>query len=168
MAEIPKVIKNMNLTVDGRGFAGKFDELTLPEINLITEDHRGGGMDGAVPLDMGQEPMELSFVASEHSPFHYKLWGLQNQNAVPLTFRAAMVDDTEVWPYVLKCSGMIKTLSGGTVSNGQKNNLEVTMGLRFYELTINGEELIHIDFPNMIRRIGGTDHLQGQREALGL
>lgn len=168
MAEIPKIIKNMNLIVDGHGFAGKFDEVTLPDITLVTEDHRAGGMDGSVPLDVGQEGMELSFVASEHSPYHYKLIGLQNQNAVPLTFRAAMVDDTEVWPYIVKCSGMITGLSLGTVQNGQKNNLEVTMGLRFFELTINQEELVHVDFPNMIRRIGGIDQLQEQRAALGL
>lgn len=168
MAEIPKVIKNMNLIIDGRGFAGLFDEITLPDIEFVIEDHRAGGMDGSAPIELGQEAMELSFVASEHSPYHYKLTGLQNQNAVPLTFRAAMVDDTETWPYVIKCSGMIKSLSLGTIQNGQKNNLEVTMGLRFFELSINSEELMHIDVTNMIRRIGGTDHLQAQREALGL
>jgi P2 family phage contractile tail tube protein len=168
MAEIPKVIKNMNMIMDGRGYAGLVDEVTLPELTIVTEEHRAGGMDAPIPLDMGMEQLEMSFISAEHSPNIYGMFGHQNQNVVPLTFRAAMVDDTDVWPYILKVTGLITGLSGGTVQNGQKSPLEVTMGLRFYNLVINEEELVYIDVPNMIRRIQGVDHLQLQREALGL
>ena len=43
--ETPRVLKNMNLFVDGRGYAGRVDEIELPKLTLKTEEHRAGGMD---------------------------------------------------------------------------------------------------------------------------
>jgi P2 family phage contractile tail tube protein len=168
MADIPKVIKNFNVFVDGRGFAGKVDEITLPDLELTIEEHRAGGMDGVAPLDMGQELMELEFVSAEHNSNLLKLWGLQSSNAARLTFRAAMVDDIEVIPYVVNVSGMFTIMSPGTIQNGQKSPLTATMNLRFYELLIGNEEIYHIDVVNMVRRVGGVDRLALQRAALGL
>ena len=31
--ELPRVLKNMNLFVDGRGYAGRIDEIQLPKLN---------------------------------------------------------------------------------------------------------------------------------------
>ena len=44
--ELPRVLKNMNLFVDGRGYAGRIDEIQLPKLTLKTEEHRAIGMDG--------------------------------------------------------------------------------------------------------------------------
>ncbi len=43
---------------------GLLSKARLPELSLSTSDFRGGGMDGSVPIDMGQEPMtaELEFM----------------------------------------------------------------------------------------------------------
>ena len=40
--ELPRVLKNMNLFVDGRGYAGRVDEIQLPKLTLKTEEHRAG------------------------------------------------------------------------------------------------------------------------------
>ena len=58
---IADVLKNMNLFVDGRGYAGVVDELTPPKLTMKTEEHRAGGMDAPVELDMGMEKLEASF-----------------------------------------------------------------------------------------------------------
>ena len=31
---IPKILKNFNLFIDGRGYAGRVEEVTLPKLNL--------------------------------------------------------------------------------------------------------------------------------------
>ena len=36
--ELPRVLKNMNLFVDGRGYAGRIDEIQLPKLTLKTEE----------------------------------------------------------------------------------------------------------------------------------
>ena len=56
--ETPRVLKNMNLFVDGRGYAGRVDEIELPKLTLKTEEHRAGGMDVPVLIDLGMDKME--------------------------------------------------------------------------------------------------------------
>jgi len=60
------VLKNINLFVDGRGYAGEVTELTPPVPTLVTEDFRAGGMNGATRVTMGMEPMEASFVLASY------------------------------------------------------------------------------------------------------
>ena len=43
---IPQILTNLNLYVDGRGFAGRVTEIQLPKLKRKTEEHRAGGMDG--------------------------------------------------------------------------------------------------------------------------
>lgn len=56
--ELPHVLKNMNLFVDGRGYAGRVDEIKLPKLTLKTEEHRAGGMDIPVELELGMDKLE--------------------------------------------------------------------------------------------------------------
>lgn len=49
------ILKNFNLFVDGRGYAGNVSEYTPPNLAVQTEDHRAGGMDAPIALDMGME-----------------------------------------------------------------------------------------------------------------
>ena len=37
-----KILKNFNLFVDGRGYAGKAEEVTPPKLSLKTQEFRGG------------------------------------------------------------------------------------------------------------------------------
>lgn len=53
--------KNLNLFVDGRGYAGQIEEFNAPKLALTTEEFRGGGMQGPVEITMGMEKMETDF-----------------------------------------------------------------------------------------------------------
>ncbi|WP_183142474.1 phage major tail tube protein, partial [Pseudomonas coronafaciens] len=50
---IPETLSNLNLFVDGVSFQGDVPSLTLPKLTIKTEEHRAGGMDAPVELDMG-------------------------------------------------------------------------------------------------------------------
>jgi len=165
---IPKIIKNFNLLVDGQGFAGLCDEVTLPDLAINAIEHRAGGMDAPVSLDMGMELMELSFMLAEHSPVVFRQFGLINQNAVQCTFRAAQANDTEVVPYVIHTRGMYVNNNLGTIQNTDKAPLEATMHLRYFRMILDGEDLIEIDVDNMIRVVNGVDQLEAQRAALNI
>ena len=41
------------------------------------------------------------------------------------------------------------------------------MAVRYYKLTIAGDDICEIDVDNMIRIVNGTDRLAAQRAALG-
>ena len=84
---IPKILKNFNLFVDGRGYAGRVEELTLPKLSIKTEEIKNGGMDIPIEVDMGMEKLECEFTLSEYDEEIIKLFGLRVGVPNPLTLR---------------------------------------------------------------------------------
>lgn len=165
---LPKVLKNFNMIVAGQGYAGKCDEVTLPKLAIKKVDHQGGGMDAPVALDMGMELLTCGFTMAEHNAEIFKQFGLISGNEVQCTFRAAMVDDTTVEPYVVTVRGMYTELEAGSLKVGDKNGLKASLALRYYRLEINNTQLIEIDVINFVRKINGVDQLQQLKSALQL
>ncbi len=58
---LPRKLKNMNLFNDGINYAGQVVEITLPKLSRKMEEYRGGGMNGPVQIDLGQEALELQW-----------------------------------------------------------------------------------------------------------
>lgn len=55
---IPETFVNFNLFVDGTTFASAATSVTPPKLKIKTDEHRGGGMDAPVKMDMGMEALE--------------------------------------------------------------------------------------------------------------
>lgn len=163
------VLKNINLFVDGRGYAGQIDEYNAPDLSIQIEDYRAGGMDAPVPLDMGQEGLETSFALIAYDADVLAQWGVAEGQSVPLTVRGALESyDGTVKPVVHHMRGRIVTLARGTWGPGQKPALTVTMRLDYYKETHNGVVTHEIDVVNMVRIVNGVDRLAAQRTALGI
>lgn len=163
------VLKNLNLFVDGRGYAGQIDEYNAPDLALATEDYRAGGMDAPVTLDMGMEVLETSFSLIAYDADVLALFGVGEGQDVPFTARGALESyDGTVKPVVHTMRGKITRLARGTWAPGQKPALQVTMRLDYYREEHNGVTLHEIDVINMIRTINGVDRLAEQRAALGI
>jgi len=164
---IPKILKNFNLFIDGRGYVGKCEEVNPPKLNIKTEEFRAGGMDSPVMVDMGVEKIEASFTLLEYDKDVLKQFGLVSGNAVAVTIRGALQDDTTVSP-IIKLRGMYTEMDMGKISAGEKGTLQCTIACRYYSLEIDGQQLIEIDIDNMTRKIGGQDKLVDVRKALGI
>jgi uncharacterized protein len=165
---IPKVLKNFNLFVDGRGYAGRVEELTLPKLSLKTEDFRAGGMDVPVVLDMGMEKLECDLTIAEYDPEIVKMFGLSTGAQVPLTLRGGLDGEAGVSPVTVTLRGAWRELDFGGWKAGEKAPLKVAVALRYYRLEIDGAELVEIDAENMVRKINGTDQMDAMRSALGM
>ncbi len=165
---IPKILKNFNLFIDGRGYVGKVEEVNPPKLNIKTEEFRAGGMDSPVMIDMGVEKLEGSFTLLEYDKDILKQFGLVSGNAVQVTLRGALQDDSNVSPLIVKLRGMYAEIDMGKISAGEKATLQCTIVCRYYSLEIDGEKLIEIDIDNMTRVIGGQDKLIDVRKALGI
>lgn len=166
---IVDILKNMNLFVDGRGYAGKVMEVNLPKLTVKMEEHRDGGMDAPAEIDMGLEKLECSFSTSAIDADLARSWGLAPGNLVPLTFRGALEsEDGTVSPVKAEVRGQVKEMDWGTWKAGEKAPLKCTVAPRYYKYTHGDEDLIEIDVDNMIRMVNGTDRLEEQRAALGI
>ena len=163
------ILRNINLFVDGRGYAGRVEEFDPPKLTIKTEEYRAGGMDAEVELDMGMEKLETTLTISGIDKEVVKLWGVYTSASTPLTLRAALVDeDGTVTPVEIRMRGKVKELDFGTWKPGEKAPLKWMVALRYYKYTQGGEVIHDIDVENMKRVVNGTDQLQAQRQALGI
>lgn len=165
---MPKILKNFNLFVDGRGYAGRAEEVSPPKLALKTEEFRGGGMDAPAVIDLGMEKLESSFTLVEYDPEILKQFGLVSGNSVQITLRGALVDDNTTTPMVIGLRGMFTELDMGKFKAGDKATLQCSVACRYYSLEIDGQNIVEIDVDNMVRKIDGQDVLADIRSALGM
>jgi P2 family phage contractile tail tube protein len=164
-----QILKNFNLYVDGRGYAGNVDEVQLPALNVVAEDFRAGGMDAAIELDMGMEKLEATFKVSKFDRDIISKWGVAAGGNVPLVLRGALESlDGSVQAVVVKLQGRIHGMEFDAITPGAKSGMTFRMAVRAYSYTQDGETLHDIDVVNMKRIIGGVDRLAEQRRAIGL
>lgn len=163
------VVKNQNLFVDGRGYAGQLQSFTPPKLTLVTEDARMGGMDGPVKLTMGMEALDADFTLISYDKDVLGKWGVAEGNTVPLVVREALESfDGTVTAVVHTMRGKIVELDSGTHEPGKAAPLKAALSLTYYKLQ-HGPTTVHeIDVENMVRTINGVDALAGIRGALGL
>lgn len=163
------IIKQMTVSVDGRGYAGNVTEYTPPALTLQTEDHRAGGMDAPIALDMGMEALETSFVLTAYDADVLRQFGVNEGSAVPFVGRGAMQSYDGTWrPTVHTMRGKITSLDRGTWQPGQRATMTVTLRLDYYREEHDGQTIHEIDIENMVRTINGTDVLAEMRTALGV
>lgn len=163
------ILKNMNLFVDGRGYAGNVEELTPPKLTMKTEEFRNGGMDAPVEVEMGMDKLEASFSLTQYDASVLKIFGLAPGNTKPLTFRGSLAGEDGVEkPVVIQLQGMLKEVDQGSWKPGDKATLKGSVAVRYYKHTINGEVVHEIDALNMIRIVNGVDQLAVTRKNLGM
>lgn len=163
------ILKNINLFVDGRGYAGNVEELSPPKLTMKTDEFRNGGMDGPVEVEMGMDKLEASFSLTKYDAEVLKLFGLAPGNIKPITFRGSLAGEDGVEkPVVINMTGMLKEMDPGSWKPGEKASLKGSLALRYYKHTIGNEVVHEIDVPNMIRIVNGVDQLAVTRKNLGM
>ena len=166
---IQDVLRNIHLFVDGRGYAGNVEELNLPKLTVQTEEHRAGGMDAPVEIDLGLEKLECDFSTSGIDAEVLKLWGVAPGTVTPFTFRGAVEsEDGTVKSVEVRVRGTVKEIDWGTWKPGEKAPLKALVAVRYYRLSHDGTVIHEIDDENNNPTINGTDRLAAQRAALGI
>ena len=168
---LPKTLKNFNLFIEGEGYAGRVEELTLPKLSRKMEEYRGGGLNGDIEIDLGMEKLEMEFTLREYSREVLNQWGVCDTAGVGLRFLGAAVRDdstceTDSIEVVIR--GRWRELDFDTSKSGEMSTLKVMVAATYYKYLVNGDEVIEIDHINMIEKVNGQDRLEEQRKALSL
>lgn len=168
---LPNILKDFNLFGDGNNWQGLIPELTLPELARRMVEYEGGGMDGPIEVDHGQELMTMEWTAgglivdglfdSFGSPIH---------DAAMLRFTGSYESDEDGGniPVEIVVRGRHKTIGMGDASKGDNNTISVTTTISYYKLVVDGEVIIERDVPGYVFIVRGTDRLAQRRRALGL
>ncbi len=167
---LPRKLKGFNLFQNGENFVGQVAEVTLPKLTRKMEDWQGGGMGGPIKVDFGNEAIQMEWTAGGFMKSVLQQYGITQHDGVLLRFAggyqaedSASVDAIEI---VIK--GRHSEIDPGSAKAKEDTSFKVTTVASYYKLSINGEEIIEIDFVNMIERINGSDLLATLRTAIGL
>lgn len=168
---ITDVLRDFALFVDGDRYVGKIEELKLPQLEIIEEDYRAGGMDTSMPLDMGMNPLKAEFTVAGVDRGVLSRFGLELGRRSIVTARGALQDPGTgfVKPITAVMTGNVRKIDPGSWKVGERATLSVGMSLIHYKLThtVPGLPLIEIDVINGVRIINGVDQLIAIRAAVG-
>ena len=84
-------LKNMSLFVDGKGYAGCIEDITLPKLTLKTEEYHAGGMDVPIEIELGMEKLECQFSLYKFDKSVLGLFGITQGSLTPLTIRGSLL-----------------------------------------------------------------------------
>ncbi|WP_052713195.1 phage major tail tube protein [Pseudoalteromonas rubra] len=168
MAMSPKILKKFKLFVDGKGYLGIADELTLPKVTVKTREVTSG-FQAPIELDVGQlEKLEGTVTLLEYNADMMKLLGDWSSATTPLTARGAIQaqGDSPV-PVVVTLEGFFKEVDMGNWKDGEEAKLTLQYAVQKYKLQIGPDTIYEIDLYNDVRKINGKDHMELLRNAIG-
>ncbi|MFM0185025.1 MULTISPECIES: phage major tail tube protein [Paraburkholderia] len=167
---MPRKLKGFNLFQNGTNFVGQTKEITLPKLSRKMEEYMGGGMSGPIQIDYGQEAIQLEWTCGGFMPEVIKQYGITKHDGVLLRFAGGyQAEDRDTYDAIeIVVKGRHKEIDPGTAKPKEDTDFKVTTVASYYKLSMNGEDLIEMDFINMVEKINGVDLLQQLRNAIGL
>jgi hypothetical protein len=167
---LPRILKDFNLFGDGNNWQGQISTLTIPELSRRMVEYEGGGMDGPVEVDMGQEIIIFEWSPGGLLPEIFDSYGSPIHDAAMLRFVGSYEsdEDGQVVPVEIVVRGRHKTIGMGEASKGDANTQSITTTCTYYKLTIDGQTVIEIDLPGGVFLVNGEDRRAQRRQALGL
>ena len=157
---LPRKLKHLNLFNDGNNWQGIVESLTLPKFTRKYEKYRGGGMPGAVDVDLGLDDgaLDTEFSIGGTELLLFKQMGKATVDGIQLRFTGSIQrDDTgEVQAVELVVRGRHKEVDSGEWKTGESNTTKVTSTNSYAKLTINGEVLYEVDLINMVEIVDGV------------
>lgn len=154
-------------TQTGTSRATTISSLTIPAINFITTDHTpGGGVMGVNFTQPRIEPLEPAFTAKGLDPDVFRGMGVKDT----WTFAQAYKDKQTGRDIAAR--GIIEgAISGWEPDESDPAEFQgathMFREVTHLELSLDGEELLYIDFYERVFRRAGQDLFEGVRRALG-
>lgn len=167
---IADILYDMNLFVDGRGYAGRIQEIKLPVIKPKMMGYNAGGMAAEVDVPMGRfEKLEAEATLKSFSRDVLNTMRVLPGEQFAWVARGAMVsDDGTKTPVVVTMRGILSEVDMDTWKPGDEMPLKIGMSLRYYKLQIDGNDIYEIDPVNYKAVINGVDQLETTRQHLAI
>lgn len=156
--KLPSRIKEVNLFIDGYGLFGTIESLTPPSAKTKKEMQNGQHIDTGI-----LEPMEFEAeVNITNSVIFKEAAKLQNAK---LKAKGSYQEDGSSKGAVITLGGPID-VDLDAWKSGDVMKTKLKMYVNLYHLELDGEEVVNIDLPNYIAKIGGVDIYEKTRAAI--
>ncbi len=167
---LPSKLKYLTMYADGIGYLSDTAEATVPKLARKLEDWRGGGMDGAVGIDLGGENLEMEWKVGGFLDTIYAQFGATSIDAVQLRFVGSYQDDSDGQTKTVDITvrGRHSEIDPGNAKTGSDTEQTVKTRCAYYKLMVDGRTLIEKDELNMVFIVDGVDLLARHRANLGI
>ena len=166
MQNIPEIINGFNVYKDGTKLIGVSAEVSVPDLEAMTETISGAGIlgeyDAANPGHYGAIDWEIPFRVLYGDIFEL----IDTTQAVNLTLRGSIQtsDGAGNKKFVgmrVVVAGTPKKLTGGTMKAGGSMGSSATIGVNYLKIEIGGSDKVELDKLNGIFKRNGKDVLGG-------
>ena len=153
------VLTGANVYIDGQGYAGQAEEVTLPDPKALMQDIKALSMWGKVELPHGFDKMMAKIkwntlsddiAASSADIFNGQLIMIRSNNAL-YTNGTKSVDE----PVVAFIKGTSKGIPAIGLKHQDKADLETEFTCSYYKLEINGVPVFELDYYGNVFMIDG-------------
>ena len=161
MAQIPAVLEGYTCFVDGQGYVGKIVRGSPPKLQKSLLEHRAG-MPGVIDLFRGYEKMECQFSIREFNPDLVRLMLVTDMSGeASLLVRmvgAQLYPDGRAEAVEWEVGGQFHDTDPGEIDAADpQTELTMMMTCARSKLTIGGEVIYDVDFPQGKIEIAGID-----------
>jgi hypothetical protein len=167
---IADILYDLNLFVDGRGYAGRVKEIKLPTIKPKMMGYQAGGMAAEVDVPMGRfEKLEAEATLYAFDKNVLNLMRVLPGEQFAFTARGSKVsDDGTKKPVVVTMRGLLSEVDMDAWKPGDEMPLKLKMSLRYYKLEDDGTVVYEIDPVNYKAVVNGKDQLETTRQHLAI
>lgn len=167
---LPAKLKDFILFNDAQSYLGEVADLTLPKLTRKMEGWRGGGMQGEVKVDMGQEPIDFEWTVGGLALQALRQYGSSDVAGIGLRFMGAYQREDGTPPYAVEVivRGRHEEIDFGGQKAGGDTETKIKTTCSYYKLVIDGQTVIEIDMMGMMYVVDGVDRFAAIRAALGL
>lgn len=156
---LPSKLKNINAFGQGNSFLGVIAEYEEPKLVIKTEEWRGGGMIGAVDIDMGLEKLEANLTMGGHVKTMLRRFGSTKIDGERLRLVGAYQKDDGSKPQSVEVflGGRLVEFDSGTASAGGDTEHKYKYPCTYYRRVVDGRTEIEIDMLNGTFIVDGVD-----------
>lgn len=166
--QIPQVIQEASVFINGQGYLGVVKSLTIPKIEQETIEAKGALSGNFASGTI--KPVEMEFKLSVLDKNTYLGYGLNTwNNRIPFLFKASIFQSGKgaPEPFSMAVTGDIVEIDPGSFESGKEMEVSVKLAVHFLDINIGKVPVALLDVENMICLIGGVDYLAQVRSNLG-
>lgn len=171
------IFQDFTVWVADIGMIGECPGFQPPELNIQTEEFRGGGMDGTVEIPLGIEKIEFEFDLHTWNPNVWQELGFPPGSIdVPVQFRGWMItpsygmtgpiQNTTQKGMTIYTNCLIKSIKPAKIEPGKKAEMTVSCVANYYKQVLDGKTILEIDVFGKVTRIGSQDITAAARQFL--
>ena len=164
-------IVNANIYIDGTNLIGRAEEVKLPDIQAIMNEHKALGMVGKIELPSGFDKLEgevkwnsLYEEAAKAMANPFKAVQLQCRSSIETYGAQGRIQEVSLVTFL---TVMFKKNPLGTYKQHDNAEFGSAFSATYIKQVVDGDEVLELDYLANIFRVGGEDMLETYRANIG-